>query len=148
MQEHHDDTRDSRLGAGLPGLRTTTTTGDRPIPVAEPQRRFGFRIGPFHLLLTPGTFSEVVRQAVIYPLPNVPPWFLGLLNQRSTLLPVFDLHRLLDTGDTPPRQRTILVLDQGREAVGLPIDGLPQAITLSPPLPQVPALPTDRKSVV
>jgi twitching motility protein PilI len=104
--------------------------------------RFGFRVGQLRLLITPQTFSEVVMQAVIYPLPIVPIWFLGLLNQRGNLLPVFDLHQLLEAGNRSHDKRTVLVLDQGSDAVGIPIDGMPQAITLKQTLGHVPPLPT------
>jgi chemotaxis signal transduction protein len=86
-------------------------------------------------------FSEVVIQAVIYPLPGVPFWFRGLLNQRGNLLPVFDVQQLLDPDDQRQNRRTVLILEQGSEAVGMLIDGLPQAVILAQTLPHVPALP-------
>jgi chemotaxis signal transduction protein len=103
--------------------------------------RFGFCVGPLRLLILPQTFSEVVTQAMIYPLPNVPPWFLGVLNQRGNLLPVFDLHQMLATEDRQRDHYTVLVLDQGSDAVGIRIDGMPQALTLHHALGRVPPLP-------
>ncbi|WP_089937374.1 chemotaxis protein CheW [Candidatus Entotheonella palauensis] len=102
--------------------------------------RFGFRIGQLRLLIQAGTLSEVITQTPIYPMPNVPSWFVGVMNLRGNLIPVFDLHHLLEAGE-PGQTQTILVLDQGRDGVGIPIDGLPHAIHLGDTLHNVPPLP-------
>ena len=68
------------------GLRQTATVT---------HTRFGFRVGQLRLLIKPRTHSEVVAQPHIYPIPNVPPWFLGVINLRGNLLPVFALQQLL-----------------------------------------------------
>lgn len=104
--------------------------------------RFGVRLGSYHLLIASQTISEVVARAVCYPIPHTPPWFLGLLNQRGNLLPVFDVHQLLHTGEPGHDRGTVLVLDQGSEAVGMCIDGMPESVVLEQRLRQVPALPT------
>jgi chemotaxis signal transduction protein len=94
-------------------------------------------------LIRPDAQSEVLTLASIASIPNVPGWFLGLLNRRGYLLPVFDLHRLLNTADSRRHNRTVLILDQGRDAVGIPIDSLPQPVGLTrtlqhrPPLPEI-----------
>ena len=149
MQESHPNVCDSRLGAALthqPSTEAVLGTGS-PLVKGQPIR-FGFSVGRLRLLLLPHTFSEVVTQAVIYPLPNVPPWFLGMLNQRGNLFPVFDLHQLLHAGNRGHDNRTVLVLDQGSDAVGMLIDGMPQAITLTQTRCQVPALPEALKAHV
>lgn len=118
-----------------------TAPAGRTPPVRQISR-FGFRVGPMHLLIKPSTLSEVVIQTPIYPLPNVPSWFLGVLNRRGNLLPVFDLYQLLETGhNNGNKQHTVLLLDQGSEAVGLPIDGLPHSVALERALRNVPPLP-------
>jgi chemotaxis signal transduction protein len=87
--------------------------------------------------------SEMVTLASIAPIPNVPAWVLGLMNRRGHLLPVFDLHRLLETGESRRDNRMILILDQDSDAVGIPIDCLPQPVGINrtlrhrPPLPEV-----------
>jgi len=113
-------------------------------PVAAGQRtRFGFRVGQLCLLIRLDAQSEVVTLASIASVPHVPVWFLGLLNRRGHLLPVFDLHQLLQTGERRHSNRTVLILDQGSDAVGIPIDSLPQPVGMNralrhrPPLPEV-----------
>lgn len=118
MQQQHDEAQE--LGIGI---------------------RFGVRVGHCHLLIASQTLSEVVARPMLYALPHTPRWFLGLLNQRGNLLPVFDLHHVLQITAQAQGQRTALILDQGRDAVGLCIDGMPQSVRLEQRLRQVPSLP-------
>ena len=101
--------------------------------------RFGFRIGQLRLLIQPHTPSEVITQTPIYPMPNMPNWFIGVMNLRGNLIPIFDLHRLLETGE-PGQSQTVLVLDQGGDGVGIPIDSLPYAVHLDEALHNIPPL--------
>ncbi len=101
--------------------------------------RFGFRVGQLHLLIQTGTLSEVITQTPIYPMPNVPSWFIGVMNLRGNLIPVFNLHRLLETGEADHAHK-VLVLDQGGSGVGIPIDGLPHAVHIGDALHNIPPL--------
>ena len=107
----------------------------------QQRKRFGFRIGQLRLLIHPDVRSEVTMQIPIHSIPNVPKWFLGVINLRGNLLPIFDLHQLLETGQNGWNKQTILILDQGRHAVGVPIDGLPQSVTLNNAMHNTPPLP-------
>ncbi|MCP5158467.1 MAG: chemotaxis protein CheW [Gammaproteobacteria bacterium] len=112
------------------------------LTVTESRRaRYGFWIGEIGLLIDQNTTSEVLERWVVYPLPNVPLWFLGLINLRGNLVPIFDLKQLLQLEEDTREKRWLLILDRGEGAVGLFIDGLPQpantrqALTRLPPLP-------------
>jgi chemotaxis signal transduction protein len=63
------------------------------------------------------------------------------VNQRSTLVPVFDIHQVLHTKEAQSDQHTVLVLDQGNDAVGMCIDDIPQAVMLERRVSQTPPLP-------
>jgi len=114
--------------------------GLRPSVSVQPTR-FGFRIGQLHFLLKPKTHSEVMVQPHVYPIPNVPAWFLGVLNLRGNVLPVFELHQFLQAGSSNRHKCTVLLLDRGRDAVGVSIDGLPQVVALNQALHEIPSLP-------
>ena len=150
MQDNRRDPHYDGRHATLTRFQAATEAVLNPSsPLAKGQPiRFGFCVGHLRLLLMPHTFSEVIPQAVIYPLPNVPPWFLGVLNQRGNLLPVFDLHQLLRARNRGHDNHTVLVLDQGSDAVGMLIDGMPQAVTLTRTQGQVPALSQALKAYV
>lgn len=140
------DARDRWLPPSAALNRFRLSAGDVPggSPLATGQRpRFGFRVGQLCLLIRMDARSEMVTLASIAPIPNVPAWFLGLMNRRGHLLPVFDLHQLLETGESRRDNRTVLILDQDSDAVGIPIDSLPQPVGINrtlrhrPPLPEV-----------
>jgi chemotaxis signal transduction protein len=140
------DTHDRWLlpSAALQRFRLSASAVPNVSPPATGQcTRFGFRVGQLCLLIRPDTQSEVVTHASIASVPNVPVWFLGLLNRRGHLLPVFDLHQLLQTGERRHDNHTVLILDQGSDAVGIPVESLPQPVGLNralrhrPPLPEV-----------
>ncbi|MGF1525381.1 MAG: chemotaxis protein CheW [Candidatus Competibacterales bacterium] len=107
------------------------------LPPYEPMRtlRYGFRIGTLGLLVAPHTPSEVVEPEALYPLPNTPPWLLGLLNLRGTIVPVFHLQSAIGLEATPTLsgKTRVLVLDRDERAAGLVVDGFPRSLTLDNP---------------
>lgn len=129
--------RSDALDYGAHATRTKTSAAS----TAVERIRFGVRLGQYNILIAAQTFSEVVTRAVLYPIPHTPPWFPGLLNQRGNLLPVFDVHQLLHSGEPAHDRRTVLVFDQGSDAVGLCIEGLPESVQIEQRLRHVPLLP-------
>ena len=109
--------------------------------VMEQPIRFGFSLSQLHLLIKPGTHSEVAMQTNICSIPNVPSWFLGVINLRGNVIPVFDVHRLLQMDNRRRERQTVLLLDQGSDTVALSIDGLPQSVVLDHKLRDMPPLP-------
>lgn len=111
-------------------------------PIERQRARYGFRTGGIGLLIGQDTTSEILEQALVYPLPNSPSWFLGLVNLRGNLVPIFDVKQFLELESGGSREkRRLLILDQGDKAAGIFIDGLPQvamtnhALSRPPPLP-------------
>ncbi|MCS3902491.1 twitching motility protein PilI [Methylohalomonas lacus] len=106
--------------------------------------RYGFRIGGQHILIDSHTLCEVVQNVEIYRIPNTRPWVLGVINLRGNLVPVFDFLKRLDNTAVHADDQRLLVLDQGERAVGIYIDGLPQALQIDPDEPeQRAAIPID-----
>lgn len=116
---------------------------------AREEVRYGFRVGPLGLLIKPRTGSEVVPMVPIASIPISPPWLLGMINLRSTLVPVFDL-KLICALDDADRQGEpmVLVLDKGDMAVGTVIDGYPKAVSAMNRIPRLPQLPTALRGYV
>jgi len=111
-------------------------------PVEQERARYGFRVGGIGLLIGQDTVSEVIEQAPIYPLPNAPPWFPGLVNLRGNLAPVFDVKRFLELNDgVAAGRRWLLILDRGDRAAGVLIDDLPRIAFTRHPLSRLPPLP-------
>jgi len=111
------------------------------LPSQVAPTRFGFRAGNIGLLVEQNTVSEVLEKLPVYPIPNTPLWLLGVMNVRGNLVPVFDLHQLLQTGASTSKNPTGLMLGKGEDALIILIDGLPQALNLSRRLKQLPPMP-------
>lgn len=108
----------------------------------EKRVRYGFRVGQFGLLINPDAGSEVLEMPSIASMPGAPPGFLGLVNLRSNLVPLFELRVLLDMAPREPGASTmVLVFGQGKDAVGVIIEGSPIALAGLHPLPNSPPLP-------
>lgn len=107
-------------------------------------RRLGFRIGDLGLLIAENTFSELTDYNAICNIPNTSSWFLGLVNLRGNLVPVFELKMLLGLERGGEKKRMLLILEQGDAAAGIPIDELPahQYLNLEDKLHNLPALPS------
>ena len=116
-------------------------------PVEQERARYGFRVGGIGLLIGQDTVSEVIEQAPIYPLPNTPLWFPGLVNLRGNLAPVFDVKWFLELGAAVGK-RWLLILDRGDRAAGVLIDDLPQRAVTRHVLARLPPLPPALRSHV
>lgn len=119
------------------------------LAATEHQRaRYAFKIGDIGLLIDQDTTSEVLEQWVVYPLPNMPPWFPGLINLRGNLAPVFDVKQFLQLDKDVQEKRWLLILDEGEGAVGLFIDNLPQLALTRQALSRLPPLPATLRAHV
>lgn len=108
----------------------------------EVRARYGFRVGELGLLIDSDAGSEVLSTPQIASLPGTPPGFLGLINLRGNLVPLYELGDLL--GIASRRSGTgnlVLVFGQGEQAVGVIIEGYPVALSALRPLPNLPQLP-------
>ncbi len=103
--------------------------------------RYGFRVGSLGLLVVQQTASELIGDVSVYPVPNTPPWFPGLVNLRGNLVPVFDLRRLFGLPDDGGTDRKLLVLDKEDSAAGVYVDGFPRPLRVGQPMERMPSLP-------
>lgn len=103
--------------------------------------RYGFKIGDLGLLINPDVGSEVLSMPQIATLPNTPSGFLGLINLRGNLVPVYELRNLLDL---PPRPASVtamvLVFGKDDSAVGITIEGYPDILLDLTPMSHLPTL--------
>ncbi len=112
-------------------------------PVRHEERvRYGFRVGAVGLLIPLETGSEVLEMPVIAAIPGTPPGFLGLINLRGNLVPLYELRTLLRMEPRNTRTKLLaLVFGQGDTAVAVVVDEFPVALTSLEPLAGLPPLP-------
>jgi len=80
------------------------------------------------LLHDPALSAEILEPRPVAAIPNTVSWFVGMINVRGSLVPVFDL-ALLITAKAPKTRRDrrrIMVIGNAGRAAGLLIDQLPQ----------------------
>ena len=68
--------------------------------------------------------AEVMEPQVSYPIPRVPPHFVGLINFHGALTALVDLGLYLGIGGRPPDQGKVLVLDSRLASLALRVDGV------------------------
>ena len=105
------------------------------------ERHYGFRIGKLGLLVLRDSHSECLKNQRIYPVPKTHPWFQGMINLRGDLIPVFDIDRLVVSGNEDASTPIILVLDTGKNAGGILVRDYPCAVDNLQPLSPKPSVP-------
>jgi twitching motility protein PilI len=89
--------------------------------------RQGVKVGASGILLPYLEKVEIIELESVCPIPNTPMWFMGMINNRGNLLPVFDLNLLMEI-EVEQSSRWLMILGTGGRAAGLCIDTLPAAI--------------------
>lgn len=96
---------------------------------ASPQERyFSFNVANYAFAIKASHFCEVFVEPAITPLPNAPDLLMGLCNVRGILVPVYQLHGLLQ--HDVPAHRTVFCIGKGEHTVGILTDNLPSSVNL------------------
>jgi len=89
---------------------------------------------------------EIILMGEITRIPQTPPYVKGLINLRSTVIPVIDLRTRFDLpeGELTDESR-IMVLNVGTKTIGIVVDGVSEVLRvardqIAPPPPTVAGL--------
>jgi purine-binding chemotaxis protein CheW len=75
--------------------------------------------------------QEIIRMAVITPVPGARPEILGLVNLRGQTIPVMDLRtRLSMAAGEETSDRRIVVIESAQGRLGLVVDAVEEVVTL------------------
>lgn len=96
--------------------------------VDEKNLRYGFQIGHLNLIYDASIACELLKDIIIYSVPNTPKWMLGLINLRGTLVPVFDLEDYFDFEPLENKCDLLLVLGKREKAVAFRIKAYPELL--------------------
>src|SRR5690348_9894294 len=91
-----------------------------------------FRLGESSYAIEIAAVREIIRPQPITVVPQAPPCVVGVINLRSTVVPVLDLRKRcgLPEGEQT-RESRVVVVQVGSESVGLQVDAVSEVITLS-----------------
>lgn len=98
--------------------------------------RYGVKLCGKGLLTPKDVVSEIVNNFAVFGLPNTDKWISGLINLRGNIVPIFDLmsHPDFHQGDAPKtagnKDKELLIIGQGEDAVGVMVDGYPKTLDL------------------
>lgn len=93
-----------------------------------PKIRYGYRTGSTRFLVPEGTVSELLHSSKIYHLPNAPGWIVGLINLHGNVIPVVDVASYVGDEVSRLQKSNVLAIGRNEAAIGILIDGLPEAI--------------------
>lgn len=113
--------------AALTRFRPDTRSLNNRAGVRADYIRQGVKVGAMGLFLPYQEKVEIIELDSVCPIPNTPMWFMGMINSRGNLLPVFDL-KLLMGMQVEQASRWLMILGHGGNAAGLCIDTLPTNI--------------------
>ena len=106
-----------------------------------PKIRYGYRTGSMRFLVPEGTVSELLNSTKIYHLPNAPSWVAGLINLHGNVIPVVDVASFAGDEISPLQKSNVLAIGNNETAVGILIDGLPEAIKANEIVTSLSAVP-------
>jgi purine-binding chemotaxis protein CheW len=89
---------------------------------------------------------EIILMGAITRVPETPPHIKGLINLRSTVIPIVDLRLRFGLVEEPPTDHTrIMVVNVGEKTIGIVVDAVSEVLRISqdqiaPPPPTVAGL--------
>lgn len=93
--------------------------------------RYGISICDQNFIFDQSLLCETVRNTTIYPIPNFPPWLIGVINLRGNLVSIFKIDHFLSKNVTSKQDKTtIFVVGSSSDAVGLLVADLPITINM------------------
>jgi twitching motility protein PilI len=115
-------------------MSLTEVSDLQPIPEsgddASGTLRHGIQIGSMNWLIPQGMRSELIPvPSSISSLPGAAPWFLGLINHRGEVVPVYHIAAWLSHDQSSlVTPKWILLLDKHPNTVGILTDHYPAAL--------------------
>ena len=106
-----------------------------------PKVRYGYRTGSMRFLVPEGTVSELLHNTKIYHLPNAPRWLVGLINLHGNVVPVVDIASYVGEDISHIKKSNVLAIGKSETAIGVLIDGMPEAIKENEVITSLSAVP-------
>lgn len=102
----------------------------------------GFRLGALKFCIDVMAVREIRGWSASSPIPMSPPYVLGAINMRGTVLPIIDLAARLGLPTAEPTARNaVIIVEMGSQIAGLMVDGVSDIMVVAAnqiqPTPQV-----------
>ena len=92
-----------------------------------------FRLGKEEFGIEITKVREIILMGQITAVPETPPYVKGLINLRSTVIPIVDLRLRFGLPKEPATEQTrIMVLHLGQTTIGIIVDAVSEVLRVSP----------------
>ncbi|MBB5747136.1 chemotaxis protein CheW [Brevundimonas variabilis] len=117
----------------------TPLTPEAQTTAASMLELISFEIGGQEYCIDVRSVREIRGWTPTTPMPQTPPYILGVINLRGAVMPVLDLRCRLGLGRTEPSSRhVIVVIQDGSRMAGILVDGVQETFQLAASLLQAP----------
>lgn len=96
----------------------------------EELRYICFHLGSEEYAIPLLDVREVVAIPDITPVPQTPPYFLGIMNLRGQVISVIDLRVKLGMKPNQTKESAIIICDLGERSIGVVVDSINYVITI------------------
>jgi len=103
-------------------MRTTSPSTDELAPSADGARFVVCALAGQEYAIPADNVVEVFRFAAVMPLPDSPPWVLGVIDVRGRVVPVVDGRRRLGLPEREHWLRAVIVLIEHETVSGFVVD--------------------------
>lgn len=111
---------------------TDSITDQGPEKDTAVRSRLVFPVAEYGLMFDTELPMEFLENQKVYSVLSAHQYFLGLINRRGSLVPIYDIRPLLQhQASGPSGEILVLVLGEGDDAVGIVLDAIPFRITLT-----------------
>ncbi len=108
----------------------------------DKEQRQGFCIADYNFMIRFEDGNQIMDIPDVYPVPNAPPWFLGVSNVHGRTIPVFDLknyfnvdRQVINKNQVLNKKQTaqsmLFIIGHGVDVAGLVIEGIPQRLDIA-----------------
>ena len=92
-----------------------------------------FRLAESSYAVEISAVREIIRPQPVTVVPQAPPFVVGVINLRSSIVPVLDLRRRCGLPSAEQtRDSRVVVVQVGDQSVGLQVDSVSEVISLPP----------------
>lgn len=104
-----------------------TTSTESPVAI-----QFSYSVGRFNILLERDIKTEIIEHRDIFPIPHAPGWCRGMISLRGKLMPVLNLHKVLQNTTSKASKWLLIVESLPLPQIAISIDALPAQRQVKP----------------
>lgn len=91
--------------------------------------KFYYTVTGHNIILEPEIKTEIIEQQDIFPIPHSPDWCKGMISLRGKLIPVINLHKVLNDSEQDKSDWLLIMEKAPHSQIAISIDQLPKQQT-------------------